>query len=75
MTLPSDSCFTCDKQLVVSLRGTNTLFRHQYRINYVDHTVCTLDVGMNYLRIIYLNASVKQAMNFYLDGPSLNGRH
>jgi hypothetical protein len=51
MTLPRDY-FTCGKRLVVSLRGTNTLFRHQYRIDDVDHTVCTLDVGMNDLSLI-----------------------
>jgi hypothetical protein len=30
---------------------------------------------MNYFSFIYLNASVKQAMNFYLDRPTLNRLH
>ena len=41
----------------------------------MDDSIRTLDVGMYHLGIIYLNACVKQAMNFYPDGSSLNGLH
>ena len=47
------------------LLDTNESLWHQHGIDNVNHTITTLDVRMNNLRVIYLKASVKQTMNFY----------
>jgi hypothetical protein len=44
------------------------LLWYQYPINNVNHPVCALYIRVYHFSVIYLDASVKKSMNFYLEG-------